>query len=180
MAKARITLPNSTRVEIEGAVEEINRLLQLYSGGETETKHHETSGRGAVATTRTEKKRSKGETPEIDLAGIVNKIKTCDDADSIESKILDSREVLPRVLLPLYVVQKEFKSTQALTTGDISKITKELGVFVKTSNVSSTISSDGSKYVMGDTVRRRGQPVKYQLNRRGIQFFEKLLKGEKE
>lgn len=44
------------------------------------------------------------EGPKVDLMAIVNYVKSCDEAEGIEGKILDQTDQLPRVLLPMYIV----------------------------------------------------------------------------
>lgn len=109
---------------------------------------------------------------------IVNKVKNCPESSKIETNILDRTGVPGRVLLPLYICYKYFPQ-QGLTTGNIEKITSELRVKVKTSNVSKVITDSLQKYVDGNSIRTRGKAVVYKLNRKGAQFFESLLNGDK-
>ncbi len=109
------------------------------------------------------------------ILSIVNKIKNCDEADEIETKILDKTALPGRILLPFYICYKYFPE-QGLTTGDIEKITSELRMKVKTPNVSKTISDSLHKYLEGDSTRIKGKPVVYRLNRKGAKYLESLLK----
>ena len=62
-----------------------------------------------------------------------------------------------------------------LTSGDIERITDQLGVKIAGSNASNVLSGRAKSYVSGDAVRKRGGTVRYRLNRRGIQYFENVL-----
>jgi len=171
MASASITLPNGTQVEITGTPEEVHKLLELYSSGATKRKSSPSRTRKAPPTGK-----SVEEDNAADINGLVNTIKTCAESELIESRVLDSNSQLDRILLPLYAVAKHYDNDFGLTTGDISRVTAELGVRVSTSNVSKVMSkSSVSRFVLGDQVRRKGTPVKYKLSRRGIQYMDGVL-----
>ena len=82
-----------------------------------------------------------------------------------------------RILLPLYIVHEYYGNSIGLTSGDVSKITTDLGVPVQTPNASRTLSGTASRYVIGDSVRKKGQPVRYKLSRRGVQFIKEVISG---
>ena len=69
------------------------------------------------------------------------------------------------MLLPLYIVhnivRRFFSGSPGLTSGDIQKITKQLGVPVAVANASNALSDTARGYVDGDKVRRRGSAVRY-------------------
>ncbi len=113
------------------------------------------------------------------IVTIVKKIKDCDEADKIEAEILDKTAQSGRVLLPFFICHKYFPQ-QTLTTGDIEKITSELGVKVKTSNVSTAITKSLQKYLDGSSTRKKGRAVSYKLNRKGAKYFESLLTSNEE
>jgi hypothetical protein len=69
-------------------------------------------------------------------------------------------------------------NAHALSSGEISKITADLGVPVSQPNVSKTLSGTAAKYVMGDRVRKKGQPVRYKLSRRGLQYLQSVIRGK--
>jgi hypothetical protein len=95
----------------------------------------------------------------------------------IETQILDRSSQLDRVLLPLFIVHEHMKGSHALTSGEVSAVTKELGVPLSQANASTTLSGAAAKYVMGDRIRRHGQPVRYKLNRRGVAHIKSVLAG---
>lgn len=177
MAKAHITLPNGTKVAIEGKPEEVQQLLEFYGGSRREeSTRRETKKKGVRGSSSEAKKSGKSDT-KADLAEIVNLLKSCDEAEAIETQILDRTSQVDRTLLPLYAVHEHMDNKYPLTSGEISTITTELGIPIATANVSRTLSGTASKYVIGDKVRKKGQPVKYKLSRRGVQYIKKVIEG---
>jgi hypothetical protein len=59
----------------------------------------------------------------------------------------------------------------------VKKITTELGIPISQPNASRTLSGTASKYVIGDKVRVKGQPVRYKLSRRGVKYMKEVLAG---
>jgi hypothetical protein len=175
MPKAHLTLPNGTRVEIEGTAEEVHRLLTLAAGEATPKR----AGRTKSAAKAAKAKPAPAEKPDTpDLSEIANLVKDCEEAVLIEKNILDQTSTIDRVLLPLYALKKYAGSDAGLTSGEISKVTVELGVPVSQSNTSTALSGVASKYVMGDKVRKKGQAVRYRLSRRGEQYLAVVVQGK--
>src|SRR5262245_41127509 len=186
MAKASLTLPNGTVVQIEGTAAEVKDLLEFYGGsggGSSKTARTQASAsRSPRKTGRSRaprKNQSQGDTaqPELDLSEIVNFAKTCDEAEKIESHILDRSSQVDRALLPLYIVHEYLKNAFGLSSGEVAKITTDLGVPVSQPNASRTLSGTAAKYVIGDRVRVKGQPVRYKLSRRGVQYLKAVIQG---
>jgi hypothetical protein len=184
MAKATLTLPGGTTVVIEGTPEEVNRMLELHAGGApgagTPTPKPKLAKRRA-------KKREPSGTDDAtasknapDLSQIINLIKTSDEAEMIEERILDRTSLVDRTLLPLYIVHEQLGNAFGLTSGDVSRITTDLGIPIRTPHASTTLSSTAARYVIGDQVRRRGVPVRYRLSRRGVQYMKSVLSGGNE
>lgn len=181
MSKASIKLPDGTSVVIEGPPEEIAKVLSLYGGASN------TSGVGAPSPRKKAKeeprtKKAKGHTAgkrdtgdTLDLSKIINLIKNCDEAEIIEANVLDKIGQVNRILLPLYIVHEYLDNAHGLTSGEVSQITTDLGIPVQQPNASRTLSGTASRYVIGDKVRKRGQPVRYTLNRRGVQYLKGVL-----
>lgn len=185
MAKARLTLQNGTIVQIEGTVEEVQALLAHYGSGtlpKPSAHHRPATGLPARRTKSASKasppieQKVAGTSP--NLAEIVNLAKTCDEAEGIESQILDRTSLVDRTLLPLYIVHEHLANDFGLTSGEVSKITTDLGVPVSQSNASTTLSGTGSKYVIGDKVRKKGQAVRYKLSRRGLKYMKSVIAGK--
>lgn len=178
MPKASFKLPNGTLISVEGSEEEVIRLLHLYGSAESDSRASRRKRPNRQATRPVPQASRSVDRASIDLAEIVNQVKTCAEAEKIELQILDATSQVNRVLLPLYIVNEYFDETKGLTTGDISKITKELGIPISTANVSHTLSGSANRYVMTDGVRKRGQPTKYRLIRRGQQYMKSVLAGK--
>jgi hypothetical protein len=190
MAKASILLPSGTKVEIDGTPEEVASLLALYGQGGAPGAKAELTGttakarrsrRPAARHTKDTSGARAAALPSTDpalLAEIANKVKTSDEAEAIEEKILDKTSQVDRTLLPLYIVHDYLDSKHGLTSGDISKITAQLGIPISTANASSTLSGTASRYVMADTVRKKGVPVRYKLTRRGQKYMKAVITGQ--
>jgi len=185
MAKASLTLPNGTVVQIEGTTEEVQGLLQFYGAG---TGQHSPAPRKPAARSRVRKSKS-GRGPSEQPAGeagdsapnlseIVNLAKNCDEAEDIERQILDRASQVDRTLLPLYIVHENLGNAFGLSSGEVSKITTDLGVPVSQPNASKTLSGTAAKYVIGDRVRKKGQLVRYKLSRRGLQYLQAVIGGK--
>ncbi len=177
MPKADVTLPSGAKISIEGSTEEVKKLLRVYSEEPSTT-----SGKKKLSRkTSTQKSSRAASTPKVlsvDPAKVVNAMKDSDDWDAIEKNILDKPDRLPRVLLPLYAVKTYLKEDQELTSGDVNRITKELGVPVRQPDASKVLSGSGSKYVMAGRSRVRGIPVGYKLSRRGEAHVKSVLYPE--
>ncbi len=122
--------------------------------------------------------RGKSDAPVVDLIGIVNHIKTCDQTDQIDKEILRKRNRVNRVLLPLYIVKEHMGDSYGLTSGDIKKVLHELGVSLSHGNVSSALSGIAKKYVIGDKTRVSGVAVRYKLSVHGLPLIKKVIQGE--
>ena len=157
MAKATVRLTSGAVVHIEGTATEIKELLSLYGeplpGGKATPKK--------PSTQREHPKLSSHPAEEnVSISEIVRQVKDCDEANDIESRILDTTSQVNRILLPLFVVQKFMGRKNGLTTGEISAVTKDLGIPIHIANVSNSLKSSAARYVIGDKVRRKGQPVR--------------------
>jgi len=170
VAKAKFELPDGTKIEVEGEASEVERLMKIYVGSENSGGKN-LRERTPSASNSASKSSGDNSDMNVDINEIVHLIKDCEEAEVIEAKVLDEKSVLHRVLLPLYMAGKYMENPPGLTSGDVSKILNELGVPVKTANASTALSKTAKSYVSGDSVRRRGAPVRYKLIRRGFQYF---------
>jgi hypothetical protein len=173
MAKASMTLPDGTTVQIEGSADEIQKIISL---------HNQTGSQSKIPpASKPRKSNSKKETQEesaFDLMEIVNQIKNCDEAEKIELNILDRTSQVDRILLPLFITHKYINEKTKLTSGDISRVLGDLGINIFTPNVANTLSGSASKYVIGDKVRKRGQAVEYKISRRGEQYLNSVIESK--
>jgi hypothetical protein len=173
MAKAHIKLISGAVVDIEGTPTEITELLRYFDSGESKDKGSEGARPEVTRTARRARAPETEGTP--DLTSIVNLTKECSEYEAIEAHVLDAPAVIPRVLLPLYVVFSHQGNKVWLTTGEIARITRELGAPVVQPNVSRALVSSAARYVVGDRVRAPGHAVRYKLSRRGLLYFRSLI-----
>ncbi len=174
MAKAFLTLPNGTVVDIDGTIEEVRQLLDFY-GGQTAKKGERVAPRTKSPQKKAPKKEAPAET--VDYAEIVNLVKDCDEAQAIEEHILDRSSQVDRTLLPVYIVHEYLGNKFGLTSGDVSKVTTDLGIPISQPNASRTLAGTASRYVIGDKVKKKGQAVRYKLSRRGVKYLKAVLEG---
>lgn len=175
MAKASLTLRNGTVVNIEGTSQEVQQLLQFYSVPPAKEGERPPQGKTQPAS-KPAKSVASSET--VDYAKIVNLVKECDESEAIEERILDRSSQVDRTLLPLYIVHEYLDNGFGLTSGEISKVTTDLGIPISQPNASTTLSGTGSRYAIGDKVKKKGQPVKYKLSRRGLKYLKAVLEGK--
>lgn len=104
---------------------------------------------------------------------IVNKVGDCDEATAIEKHVLNTRGSEGRVLLAFYISYKYFKNAW-LTSGDVGKITADLGIKIDKKNVSNYLVTY-RKYLESGAVRKKGQSTPYRMNRAGAKCFEEII-----
>lgn len=184
MSKAILKLPDGTSVVIEGSPAGVAKTLALYGGAPSGTnaahedskkeskRKPEASKNKVTASTKVESEDSP------DLQTIINHIKECDQAESIENNVLDKTGQVNRILLPLFIVHEYMGNVYGLTSGEVSTITRELGITIQQGNASKNLSGSASKYVGGNKVRKPGRPVRYKINRRGVRYFKGVLNEE--
>jgi hypothetical protein len=173
MAKASMTLPDGTTVQIEGSADEIQKIISLHKPIDSPLKNLQ------KPKPKISKPRQDAESESsFDLMEIVNHIKNCDEAESIEKNILDRTSQVDRILLPLFIMKAYINEKMGLTSGDISRVLGDLGINIYTPNVANSLSGPASKYVIGDKVRRKGQAVKYKISRRGEQYLTSVIENK--
>lgn len=182
MAKAKFNLATGGTVDVDGTPQEIHELLKLCSGEQTNTtQKSKLSDDGNVISKKSQRIKKKesnlNDEDEINLTKIVNTAKECKEAELIEANILDRTSQIDKTLLPLYIIHEYFDNSFGLQSGEISNVTKQLGIPIAQPNVSKTLSITASRYVMGDKVRKGKQAIKYKLNRRGVQYLQAVIKG---
>jgi len=177
MAKANIQLPDGTTVVIDGTVEEIEKILRVYGQSAKPSKpspaSKKSSTKGALAAPKLIAKSEDS----IDYTQIVNLVKTCEEAEAIEKQILNRDSQVDRTLLPLYIVHEYLDNAFALTSGEIGKITTDLGIPISQPNASRTLAGTASRYVIGDKIKKKGQAVRYKLHRRGVDYIKSVIGG---
>ena len=178
MAKATLQLPNGTIVTLDGTPDEVKHLLELYGGqGKTSPPPSKTRRTSTKKKSATKKGAGKETEAKPNLTEIVNLVKDCDEAEAMETQILDRTSLVDRTLLPLYIVHKHLDNGFGLTSGEISKINTDLGIPVAQPSASRTLSGTASRYVIGDIVKVKGRAVRYKLSRRGVTYLKKVIAG---
>lgn len=176
MVKASLKLANGTVVTLEGTPKEVKDLLELYGGEDQPAQRRRGTKKPKARASNAKPAEDKNE-GKPDLNHIVTLVKDCDEAEAIERQILDRAAQVDRTLLPLYIVHEHLDNAFGLTSGDVKKITTDLGIPISQPNASRTLSGTASKYVIGDRVKVRGQPVRYKLSRRGVKYMKDVLAG---
>ena len=173
MAKASLKLPDGTTVLIEGSPEEIKKIISLHrpeaeKGGKITFEVGKPQGKSKQAVKRQEPP---------DISEIVNALKESEDAEQIEVNVLDRSSQVDRILLPLYIIHKDFPMCPGLNSAEIARVLSELGINIHQSNIANILPSTALKYVIGDKVRKRGRGggVRYRLSRRGIQYISSVI-----
>lgn len=172
MPKAEILLKDGTSITIDGSVEEVARIVSLYKSDGVKAPKSTRCATQGVSREAVSDEKSKDQ---IDLAAMANKVRDCGEAEALEVNVLDHPDVVNRVLMCLYVNKVYFAHQPPMTTGEISRLLKQLGVPISTANVSTAISRKAKALVMADGVRKKGAIVRYELNRRGMQQFEEII-----
>lgn len=108
---------------------------------------------------------------------IVNKIGDCEESEQLKSKILDVRNQEAKLLLCFFISYKYF-SNQWLNSGDIEKITSELGVKIDKRNITNKLK-EIRQYLESGATRKKGQATPYRLNRKGVTRFGEILNAKK-
>jgi hypothetical protein len=116
--------------------------------------------------------------PEAVLTQVIASINDADNYDDIAKYVLDRADRTGRILMCYYFAHRH-TTDPAMTTTDFERITSQLGVKIAQPNVAKVIRQGAGKYLTADRVRRRGQAVRYKINRRGIAAFEELVSGGK-
>lgn len=112
----------------------------------------------------------------INYAAIANAVHESDKTEDIQKNILNKRNSLGRILTAFHFAHET--GNEYLTTGDVEKITDQLGVKISQPNVSHCIAVN-RKYFSAGRTRRRGAKVPYKLNRQGELAYERCLAGQK-
>lgn len=171
MAKSDITLPDGTNITIEGSPEEIAKVISLYGGSARQDASRDTKKQTSV---RTPKNSSNQDKKDMVLE-VVNSIKNADDIEEIEKRILEKSSQVDRVLLPLYIIMRDFDNGFSLSSNDIYRILKELGINMALPNIIKTLKGSALKYVVADKATKKNQSTPFKISIRGKKYIEELL-----
>jgi hypothetical protein len=174
MPKASFVLPNGTTVAVDGTTGEIQRLLSIYASDGQQA----ANVTAKPALRRETRREAEASHTDVDLSEIVNIVRTCAEAEGIERNVLDSKSLVDRTLLPLYIVHQYLGNAYALTSGQVSHVTADLGIPVRGSHASTTLSATAARFVVSDMIRKKGVAVHYKLSRRGLQYMQAVVTKE--
>ena len=181
MVKANITLPNGTEITIDETPDEVQALLGQYGRPDSGVATPKSKNKKSAKKKSAAKSGSSSEVEHsstVDIPEIVNLVKNCDEAEEIETQILDRASQVDRVLLALYIVHEYLDNSYKLSSGDIASVTRDLGNPVSSQNASRTLTGSASKYVMADGVRKKGSKLGYKLSRRGVTYMKGVIGGK--
>lgn len=172
---------NNDEIEVEGSRKDVNELLDNWyhsfeSGNDIPSKSGDALKK---KTAKKGKRRAKNnlkiasvDNSAVSVVQLANKIKNVDNYKKYETTILHKSNAWNKVRFVLGMTDDE------LTSGDIHRTLKELGIRISTSNVSTTLKSHTSD-VFTDKVRSKGAILKYTLTGKAKKDFNEFLK-EKE
>ena len=177
MVKSTITLQNGTIITVEGEPTDVKEVLGHY-----DERFDEKRERIAIKSQkRLSSQEVKPSSEAADKGGkdfvvdIVNAIKNSEEIDQIESKILDKASQVDRVVLPLYIVSRYFNNGFHLSSNDIYKVLKELGISMALPNISKTLRSSALKYVIAEKATKKGESTPYKISLKGRKYMEDVL-----
>lgn len=178
MVKSTINLPDGTKITIEGSPEELKKVLSVYQGqNASNVGREEKSVSEKKINKSTKQTRASEDKPNKKdrIVELVNTIKNADDMDEIEKKILDKASQVDRVILPLFIMGRDLDNQISLTSNDIYKVLKELGISMALPNISKTLRGTALKYVIADKVTKKGESTPYKISRKGEQYIKNTL-----
>lgn len=155
----------------------LNELIKESSEPKTKLKRKTPTKNGSSSKSESSKVSDSDESSDessVEIMNIVNAITDSDRHEDIEQKILKKKDVLNRVLMVFYFVNKEYGNNISITTGYVVKITDQLGVKIKQPNVARKIK-DNLKYFSAEKVRKRGAIIPYKINRKGIDEYDRII-----
>ena len=115
MATSKIVLPNGTMITVDGNPEEIKKILSFYSNPSTESENTKKKTNKPIKHKPRIESLDDSETDAV--MEIVTSIKESEEAENIETSVLDRPSQIDRILLPLYISQKYLENKYSLTTG---------------------------------------------------------------
>jgi chemotaxis protein histidine kinase CheA len=133
-----------------------------------------TAAPAKAAAKKAPKKAPAAKTSGINPNQIADYVKSSENFELFQNKILNKANQLNRILLSFYFAEKAY-GKKGLTTGDIESITEALGSSIKSTNVSSQLKKHDQLFNSRGE-RKRGSVVHYKLNKKGKDKFEELIK----
>jgi hypothetical protein len=113
---------------------------------------------------------------DIDVTAICTAIKNSENQPRIQEHILNQTNQLGRVLLVFEFCHQA--GNTSISTGDVQRITDNLGIRVSSSNVAKVINKH-PKFFVATKKRKQGARTPYKLSRAGKLAFSKISSGQK-
>jgi hypothetical protein len=110
----------------------------------------------------------------VDIVKIINSINESEQHDIIKENILNKVKNLNKILLVFYFTNEAHGNNTYITTGNVEKITDQLGIKIEKTNIGKNIKKN-LKYFSTENVRKKGVITKYKLNRKGIEEFKQII-----
>jgi hypothetical protein len=121
-------------------------------------------------------KESHKRTSGIDVEAICATIKNSENQTRIHENILNQTNQLGRVLLAFQFCHQAGHTS--ISTGDVQRITDNLGIRVSSSNVAKVINKR-PEFFVATKKRKQGARTPYKLSRSGKLAFSKISSGQK-
>lgn len=106
---------------------------------------------------------------------LVKVLKNSESYDVFSERILEKASLVDRVILPLYIVKNDFNNSFSLSSNDIYKVLKELGVSIALPNISKTLKKSANKYIIPDKMTKKGQSTAYKISLTGEKYIKEIL-----
>jgi hypothetical protein len=110
-----------------------------------------------------------------DLARVLSAIRTANNSRDVQSKVLDKRDRVGRILACYYFAERSGQA--GLTTRDVEALTGRLGNKIAQPNVGKVIRLNAKKFLSEEATTAGGGSV-YKINQRGRSAFENLVRGQ--
>jgi hypothetical protein len=104
----------------------------------------------------------------VDITRLVNAFKNRNDYAKIDEEVLGHNSLVTRVVFALAMYREVYGDEAGLTSGDIRKFYKQLGVAIALPSVSTTLSGKAKQFVLTEGLRFQGSVVRYRLSRHGV------------
>ena len=120
---------------------------------------------------------AKGRTPDdtnVDAVRVSNAINDTENHAQIEKNILNKGNRLNKILMAFHFAHD--CGYKELTTGDVEKITDQVGIKISKSSASHCIS-DNRKFFSAGAARQQGAIIPYKLNRQGEIEYQSIFAG---
>lgn len=110
----------------------------------------------------------------LDLAALVNHFKNREDYNALDEAVFQNEDRVNRIIFALAMYREVNGDTEGMTSGDIQKFYRQLGVSLGQPNISGTLSGRAKQFVLSEGVRKKGAIIRYRLSRHGVEEARNL------